>query len=171
MKIKNSALVAMVVSLGFASAAFAADGTINFTGKITDTACTVSSDSITTPVALGTVSSKAFSGSGTTAAATKFTINIASCPDTVTSASVRFDGTPNTANNKVLAVTGGATNVGIGIYEADSSTLIPLQNNSKAQALVTGTNQLSYIAKYYAVADGVTAGDANATATFTITYQ
>lgn len=171
MKIKNSALVAMVVSLGFASAAFAADGTINFTGKITDTACTVASDSVTKPVTLDTVSSKAFSGAGTTAAATKFTINIASCPDTVTSASVRFDGTPSTANSQVLAVTGGATNVGIGIYEDDSTTLIPLQNNSKAQTLGTGANVLTYVAKYYATAAGVTAGDANATATFTITYQ
>lgn len=171
MKIKNSALVAMVASLGFASAAFAADGTINFTGKITDTACTIASDSITKAVSLGTVSSKAFSGSGSTAAATRFTINIASCPESVTSASVRFDGTPNSGNSNILAVTGGATNVGIGIYEADSSTLIPLQSDSKAQALTTSASQLSYIAKYYATAASVGAGDANATATFTITYQ
>lgn len=173
MNIRNSALVAVMASLGFASTAFAADGTINFVGNITDTACQVSSASATQTVELGTVSSKAFSVSGDTAAAKRFTINVSSCPDSISSATIRFDGPANAANNQILALSSGqtATNVGVAIYENDSATLIPLLQESAPQTLVKDNNQLSYVAKYYATATGVTAGTANASATFTITYN
>lgn len=173
MRIKNSVLAAAIVSLGFASSAFAADGTINFIGNITDTACQVTAANASQDVTLGTVASSAFTNAGDTAAATKFTIKVSSCPDTVTSASVRFDGEPSAANNQILALTSGqtATNVGIGLYESDSTTLIGLQNDSAPQTLVQGDNNLTYVAKYYATATGVTAGTANASTTFTITYK
>ncbi len=173
MKLKNSVLATVVASLGFASTAFAADGTINFIGTITDTACQVTTANASQNVTLGTVSAKAFTAAGDTAAATKFTIKVSSCPDTVTSASIRFDGEPTQANNQILALTAGqtATNVGVGIYENDSSTLIGLQKDSAPQTLAKGDNDLTFVAKYYATAAGVTAGSANASTTFTITYK
>ncbi len=70
------------------SAANAADGTINFTGEIIDSACTVSTTSADQTVVLGTVSNKAFSAAGDTAAATAFQIDLTDCPATVTSATV-----------------------------------------------------------------------------------
>lgn len=173
MRIKNSALIAMVASLSIASAASAADGTINFIGNITDTACQVTTANATQDVTLGNVAASAFTGAGDSAAATRFTIKVSSCPSAVTAASIRFDGTPDSNNNQILALSSGqtATNVGVGIYESDSATLIGLQKDSAAQTLAAGENELSFVAKYVATASGVTSGTANASATFTITYQ
>jgi major type 1 subunit fimbrin (pilin) len=50
-------LIATAAALFSAQYANAADGTINFTGSITDTACTVNTSSTNQTVALGTVSS------------------------------------------------------------------------------------------------------------------
>jgi len=166
-------LVAAALS-AVSSLAFSADGTINFTGNITDTACTVDPASASQTVNLGTVASTAFSAAGSTASPTRFTINLSSCPAAVASANVRFDGTTSNANNSVLALNSDqtATNVGVAIYEQDSSTQIPVGNASANKTLSSsGPNTLTYIAKYYATATPVTAGTANSTATFTIAYN
>ncbi|WP_392553290.1 fimbrial protein [Orbus wheelerorum] len=170
---KNKLLIVIISFLSFSSEVFASDGTINFTGQITDTACSVSVANQIQSVSLGTVSVKAFSAAGDTASATKFTIKLSGCPKSATNASVSFDGAATT-DNRILALNTGdgvATNVGIGIYENDSSTLIGLQNHSKMQTLKEGDNELAYIAKYYAVAASVTPGAANATTTYTLIYQ
>lgn len=169
MKSKFAVLVAITASLGFIGTTTAADGTINFTGTITDNACTVDTGSSNQTVNLGTVSSKTF-----TAAPTRFNINLTSCPAAVTSASVRFDGATSAANNQILALNSGqtATNVGVALYEQDSTTLIPIASKSADRPITAaGPNVLTYIAKYYATATPVTAGTANSTATFTIAYN
>ena len=173
MRIKNIAIATAIASLGFTSAVYAADGTINFTGNITDKACTVGIAN-SGSVALGSVAATAFKQAGDTAAATNFTITLSACPEATKNATVTFDGTAS-SNNKVIALTttsGVATNVGVGIYEADSSTAITLREPAKQQALTADTaNVLTYVAKYVALGSGVTAGPANATTTFTVTYQ
>lgn len=175
MKIKNSAMAIAVAmaSFGFASTAFAADGTINFKGSITDVACEITTASASQDVTLGNVSAKSFSAAGDTAAATKFTIKVSGCPDSISGAAVRFDGEVDAVNNQILALSPGesATNVGIAIYESDSSTLIPMQTDSATKSLESGDNDLNFIAKYYATSANVTAGSANASTTFTITYK
>lgn len=171
-KISKVLLVPVLAVVSFAS--LAADGTINFTGTITDTACTVDTASANQTVNLGTVARTGFSAVGSTSAATKFTIGLTSCPSSVTAARVKFDGTANSTNSNLLALNTDqtATNVGIGIYEQDGSTLIPLASQSASKALSsTATNTLTYVAKYYAVATPVGAGTANSTATFSIVYN
>ncbi|EJL89943.1 fimbrial protein [Pantoea sp. GM01] len=174
MKSKLALLVAITASLGIVGTSTAADGTINFTGTITDNACTVDTGSANQTVNLGTVSTKTFTGAGVTASPTRFTINLTSCPATVTSASVRFDGATSSANNQILALNSGqtATNVGVALYEQDSSTLIPIASKSVDRPITaTGPNVLTFIAKYYATATPVAAGSANSTANFTIAYN
>lgn len=165
-------LFAIITAFLSAPYAHAADGTINFTGTITETACSVNIS--TQSVDLGTVSASALTGLGTTAAPTRFTISLITCPIAVSTAKVRFDGTTAVGNSSILKLNVGetATNVGVAIYEDDSSTLIPVGSPSAAKTLVsTGTNDLTYIAKYMATGTPVSAGSANATATFTITYS
>jgi major type 1 subunit fimbrin (pilin) len=171
---KIALLVALTASLGFVGTSIAADGTINFTGTITDNACTVDTGSANQTVNLGTVSSTTFTGAGVTAAPTRFNINLTNCPAAVTTASVRFDGATSAANNQILALSSGqtATNVGVALYEQDSSTLIPIASKTADRPITaTGPNVLTYIAKYYATATPVTAGTANSSATFTIGYN
>jgi len=157
------------------SSAYAADGSINFTGNITDAACTVDTDSASQTINLGTVSSKAFQAAGATAAPTKFDIKLTQCPVTVTSASVKFDGSIDSNNSDLLALSNSSTAQGLGvaIYESNSATQIPLLTASAAQTIdsAAATNTLSFVAKYMATANTVTAGSANAVTDFTIVYN
>lgn len=171
---KKLALISAILSLSALQATYAADGVINFNGTITGTACVVDPSAISQPVELGTVSTAAFSGgSGATAAAKRFNIVLKSCPASVTSASVRFDGTTNAANPSILALSSGqsATNVGVAIYEQDSATLIPVGTSSASVALQEDVdNTLTYFAKYMATG-AVGAGSAKSSTSFTVTYQ
>lgn len=172
---KNKLLFLMFFA---ATPALAADGTINFTGEILESACQVDTSSANQTVELGKVSASAFDQSGATAAATKFDIKLTNCPTTdgsPTIASVKFDGTNNTTNPDILALTGTSTakDVGIAIYEKDGATLIPMSNKSQDNTIDTTSSAvtLSFIAKYMSTAAKVGAGTANGTTNFTIIYK
>lgn len=158
--------------------AFAADGQVNFKGEIIDAGCNVvNTESNPVEVVLGKVAKTAFTGAGSVASATTpFTLLLTDCPETATSAKVKFDGNPLNGDNNVLALTqeaGVATGVGVQIFD-NTSTLLPLFSESKTYALQTGVgvvNKLDFIARYIAVDDNVTPGPANSTASFTINYN
>lgn len=163
-----------LAAISLCGTASAADGTINFTGTIRDTACTVDTASANQTVNLGTVAATSFGSAGSTAAASRFTINLTGCPTAVTTASIRFDGPLASGNSNLLALSSGqtATNVGVGIYQQDSATLIPVAKASAPVTLSsTGTNTLNFVAKYVSTAATVGAGSANAVATFTVAYN
>jgi len=169
-----SLFITAVTSAVISFAAVAADGTINFTGSITDTACTVDAASANQTVKLGTVATSSFGAAGATAAAARFSINLTGCPAAAKTASVRFDGPVASANSSVLNLSSGqtATNLGVGLYQQDSTTLIPIGSPTPSVPITTsGTNTFNFIAKYYAISTPVGAGTANATATFTVAYN
>lgn len=170
---KNATIIAAIMTASLSSA-YAADGQINFTGTITDAACTIV-NSMSNPLAvnLGTVSSKAFNGAGSTAAPTKFTITLKDCPATVKSAKVKFDGASDTNDTSILKLTqvsGAATGVGIQLSD-NTNTVVPLYTESAAYPLTTGDNNLDFVARYKATAQTVTSGPANSTSDFTIVYN
>ena len=113
--------------------AMAADGTIHFTGSITDQTCKIDTGSQNLPVNLGNVAQTALNGAkGMRAAPTQFTINVSECPETVTGANVKFDGTSDNNDQSLLALdsgTGIATGVGIQIADKNG-TAIPLHSAS-----------------------------------------
>ncbi|MEX6122245.1 fimbrial protein [Providencia hangzhouensis] len=80
-----------------------ASGTINFTGEITDIACTVDSNSKNLNVDLGKVSAKSLAAQGEVAGLKDFTIKLVDCP-TNSKVTVRFGGTRDTADNDILAI-------------------------------------------------------------------
>lgn len=164
----------LIVSAGIASSAQAADGTIKFTGNITDQTCTVDTGSKNLPVSLGSVAQSALNGAkGMKAAPTKFTINVSACPATVTGANVKFDGTSDSNDQSLLALdsgTGIATGVGIQIADKNG-TPISLHTNSSDYALAAGANALDFVARYVSTGPAVTTGTANGTSEFTIIYK
>jgi major type 1 subunit fimbrin (pilin) len=175
----NKKIITLALFAASISAAQAADGTINFTGNVTETACEVQTNS---SVALGNIQKSAFSsGAGATAGATRFTITLANCPISTTSATVKFDGTANSTNSSLLALNTGSTATGLGValFEADGSTPIPLATASNAITLATtGADEsavngatATYVAKYMSTAAAVTAGTADATTNFTVSYN
>jgi major type 1 subunit fimbrin (pilin) len=166
--------VGMMLLAGSVSAQ-AYDGTVNFQGEIVDSACTVDIGAGNTmTVDMGKVNKSAFTGAGSTASATKFTLKLKDCPETITSATVKFDGTAYSGDDSVLALTqetGVATGVGIQLSDRTQSVL-PLFTASSSYPLAAKTeNTLDFYARYIAMADTVTAGPANSVATFTMNYN
>lgn len=159
---------------GAAATAQAADGTIQFNGTIIDAACTVTPASAGQTVTLGQVSDSALSSVGATAAATAFQIDLTSCPAAATTAAIKFDGTPYQGDNSALELTnvsGVATGVGIEIRDADNSVLPLFTASNPVTLSQTGTNSLKFSAAYVAKSATVTAGPADATATFSVIYN
>ncbi|MBN6030574.1 MULTISPECIES: fimbrial protein [Pantoea] len=171
---KTLIAIALMATSAISSSAFASDGAVNFTGTITDAACTIDTASQNQDVFLGNIARTAFSGAGSLAAAKKFTLVLTDCPDTVTGATVRFDGTQVSGDNSILALTAGdSTATGVGVQISDSQNkVVPLFEDSSVYPLVsTGPNNLDFSARYISVADDVTVGDANAVTQFTVVYQ
>ena len=175
---KKNRIVAALLVAGFSSAAFAGgDGQVNFTGEITDTACTIA-NTVANPlnVDLGKVARTELDGGANKTTARKgFVIALTSCPAALdgTNAKVRFDGTPATGNSDVLALTnesGVATGVGIQLSNSDGSAL-PLLQDSIDYPLTGGDNNLNFMAGYISTAAAVTAGPANGTANFSVVYN
>lgn len=172
---KKIALSMLLMTAGslFATA-YAADGTIRFTGSITDQTCKVDTGSQSLNVDLGKVAQTALNGAaGMQASPTRFTLALSDCPETVTGATIKFDGTSDAVNQKLLALdsgTGVATGVGIQIADKNG-TEIPLHTTSPDYALATGSNTLDFVARYVSTGTAVTTGTANGTSQFTINYK
>ncbi|WP_407438857.1 fimbrial protein [Lelliottia sp.] len=153
---------------------FANDGTVKFTGEIIDSACTIDiGASNTMTVDLGKVAKTAFTGKDSVASATKFILKMKDCPSTVTSASVKFDGTGYKGDDSVLALTdetGVATGVAIELSDS-TQTVVPLFTPSTSVTLVEGANEMPFYARYKQMETAVTAGPANSTAQFTVNYN
>ncbi|OCJ21182.1 MULTISPECIES: fimbrial protein [Serratia] len=174
---KNLIAAIVTVSTLSAASAMAADGEVHFKGEIIDSACEVVNN-VSNPldVTLGQVAKTAFTGAGSTAAATKFTLQLKNCPDSVTKAAVKFDGTAEGGDNNVLQLTqesGVATGVGIQLSDA-SNAVLPLFTASTSYTLVAGStvNNLDFVARYIATTDDdITAGPANSVASFSVIYN
>lgn len=155
------------------SASYAADGEINFTGSVIDTACTMDIGANNKmSVILGNVAKTAFSGPDSVSSVTEFDIKLKSCPE-VTTASVKFDGVTVPGNNEVLALTeetGAATGVGIQITD-QANKIVTFKTATDSYPLAAGDNTLPFFASFIQTDAAVVAGTANATAQFTINYN
>ncbi|EPO1784649.1 fimbrial protein [Cronobacter turicensis] len=158
------------------SSAMAFDGTVKFTGEIVDQACTVNIGTDNTlTVDMGKVSKTAFTGVGTDASTTKFTIKLKDCPAAVTSAKVKFDGAPDASDSSLLALdsaSDAAKGVAIKLMTVDKEAL-PLHsvNDYSYKLSSTEENNLDFYAAYRSTSATVTAGKANSVANFTVNYN
>lgn len=174
---KNIIAAAIVATAALSmSNAFAAAGIVNFNGEILDAACTVDVGSQNQTVELGKYNKSEFSAAGDVTAATKFDIVLKDCPETVTSAAVRFDGTPDASDSTLLAIDGSvadaATGVAINLMTADKADLPLHGSNSYRYALSSTTdNTLDFYAQYKSTDASVTAGPANSVANFSVVYN
>lgn len=169
---KNLLAVAVLSASAFTSSVFAADGALNITGSIIEKSCTVDTDSQNKQIVLGKIGKTAFDANKT-AGAKAFNLVLTGCPNTVSSATVRFDGTQIQGQSGLLALTADAdkaTGIGVQLLD-DASNVINIGNDSRVYDLEENKdNVLGFVARYYAY-DTVNAGSANATANFTVAYQ
>ena len=140
-------------------------------GNVSVIACSVNTDSTNLAVSLPMVSTSALPAIGSTAAATRFSINL-SCQS-----GSNVSITLNTANagsgTGVIAPTTGtgmAQNIGVQLLDG-SLTPVTFNTTKSLGATPNGTLSIPYYARYYRTASPITGGNVTATATFTLTYQ
>ncbi|MBL5825957.1 fimbrial protein [Serratia fonticola] len=170
---KHFTLSVAALSFLAASNAFAADGTINFTGEIIDSACTVTIPNI--DVEFGTVAASSFGSVGDTVSPKGFQISLTGCPAAVTAsgATVRFEGTPDATNPELFSIGAASTAAGVGItlLDAKANLVTPNSDSSVYTLTATGTNVLDFVAKLKSTDATITAGLISTSANFTIVYQ
>lgn len=181
--IQATAVLVSVFLSGAASAAGSvptfkgAGGNVEFTGEIVDSSCNVTSTSKNLHVDLGHWAKSYFTSVGDETTKKPFSINVDNCPASVTSVAVLFDGQKDKTDPTLLEVAAGsaggtaATGVAIKLYNASNASQIQLGQLSEAVAPVSAKAQLDFLADYRATTTRVTAGPANATATFLMVYN
>lgn len=176
--------VSLAVAL-LAGGAYASDGTISITGKITDASCSINIDGSTTgdaTVELPVVSASSLQAPTDTAGLTQFRMELSGCTaSTGTLSSVRAYFEPTNVN----AATGnlvnldssatGAKNVEIQIVN-DQGGAIDLRDNSNNLPTPvdpdTSTATLVYAAQYIGTANGAAvAGDVNTDLMYSLEYN
>lgn len=151
--------------------ASAYDVQINVNGNIVNTTCDVDTNSANLNVAMGDQPISALNTAvGVTSPDISFSIKLVNCSDVATGVNIAFSGTVSSDTALLKLDDGGATGIGIEILD-DNKTQIPVNVASKNYPLNAGVdNTLNFYARYKTESLPVTAGDANATATFTLTY-
>jgi P pilus assembly protein, pilin FimA len=173
---KNLLTVAAFIISASATSAYATNGKVNFTGEIIESTCTVTSGDQNKDVFIGKYPTSAFTAVGDVTASKAFTINLEKCE--AGDYSLRFDGATVAGNPNLLSVD-NAGGVGIEILTNDEKTVPINQDADASSPWVTvastsdnsGTAIFNLKARYKSFQDTVTAGTANANATFTIEYK
>lgn len=152
-----------------------ANVTLNGTNTVTSAACSVASSNINVP--LGDHDKGEFTGVGVTSTWNTFNIDL-EC-DKSASINVQIDATQDPSN--VAGVikldnagnSGTASGVGVQLwYAANGGTAVQFGQQSHYYTSPYGGHETVQLqARYYQTAQTVTAGQANATATFTLTYK
>ncbi|MEL4016775.1 fimbrial protein [Dryocola clanedunensis] len=147
---------------------------LQLTGTILSRTCVVSAGSESLVVTLGNVNSARFNGAGSGSRYEPFTLTLEKCGSVASNVSVTFNGTADSRDPQLLAVAAAAdraTGVGIAIYDRDKN-LLPINTEGESTALTPGQAKvtLEFYARYLANGEEVTAGSANASATFMLNY-
>ncbi|TQI81985.1 minor fimbrial subunit [Serratia fonticola] len=174
--LKSSVLCAALAAAGISTSALAADATLNITGTIKASPCTVVADD-----ASGNVNVKL--GDDIQAASLTpqkgsewkpFDLKLKDCPDTTTAVVAAFTGTPatETGGEDLYKNTGDATKVQIELQNRTAGTRLGNGSNMKVD-VVGATNDATFPlqARAYSVEGGVTPGTVVGTVQVAFTYQ
>ncbi|AZD69490.1 Pilin (type 1 fimbria component protein) [Pseudomonas chlororaphis] len=190
-------IVSMAIAGAVSTSALAADGTINFTGEIVAASCSITGGTGATAggnkgaqtidINLGKVSTDSIGGTsgGGVAGGKNINLNL-DCGTTakgLTSVKLQFDPANGSGidlkNGSLLKTTGTAKGVAIGLYDSNNKLLNLAANETINGALTSSgedpntkyTAKLDLRAGYVANGEAVTAGTANGTLPFTLTYE
>lgn len=139
--------------------------------------CKITDDSKNINVFLGRHNKTAFTGLNSTTAPIPFNINLTEC-ENVGSVFMQFNATADSAMaaNEVIKIDDqpeGASGLGVQILTAGGA-LVPLNQVSQIWSGSKGSQtnyRFAYQARYIQTQPSVTAGEANASATFVVTYN
>lgn len=174
MKKITMALFFIFVFIGGANASDTATAYMTVTYTEVAPACTFMPDYSTSTVLMGTWSLQDFTSVGYTTEPVSFHLALRCNQDFPDGIEIKFSGATDSNDPTVLALSnanssGVAQGIGVVIYD-DENNVVPLDSDSKAYTAASGNNDLLFKAAYKSVSSTVTAGVANATATFVIDY-
>lgn len=162
--------------LAFVSmSASASDGTITFSGSISDASCTIAVNN-GGAVTMPPVSATTLASTGATAGGSPITVELtdAGGGKCTGAAKLAFDGGDIdyvTGNLKNTAVTDAASNVQIQLVNADDTAIkLGDQSTVKGSSIVGNKASLQYKAKYISTG-AVTAGAVQSTVTYSVAYN
>ena len=148
-------------------------GVVEFSGEIVDASCNVTPVSKDVKVDLGKWAKSYFAAIGDETTKTAFTISVDSCPASVKTVAVLFDGQRDPTDSSLLALTpGGAAGVGIKLYNGGATaTQIKLGTVSARVPVNVDKADLPFFADYTSTVQSVTTGQANGVANFLMVYN
>lgn len=174
--LKNFALCVAIATVGVSNYVSAADATLNITGVVKASPCTVEADDTSgnINVDLGTSIQAASLTAGTGSDWKQFDLKLKDCPPTTTSVTAAFTGTPATEGGAgdMYRNTGDASKVQIELQ--DRTTSIRKGNASTMTAMVSTASYDATFplqARAYSVEGGVTPGSIVGTVQVTFTYE
>ncbi|EIX9036621.1 fimbrial protein [Klebsiella oxytoca] len=186
MKVNTLLLSTAIASACFMSTAMAADGVINFEGKLVANTCDITIDGQASPatVTLPTVSVNTLANVGDTTGRTSFNIGLSNCQGvTSTTTAAAFYEAGATVDSTTFqlvntaAAADAATNVQLQLLDGSDASYSKInignqdQNTKTAQvALNNGAATLPYAVQYYAT-DAATPGQVSSQVNFSINYQ
>jgi type 1 fimbria pilin len=158
-------------------------GKINFTGAVVAAPCAVDVDNNGQSVMLGQVATNKLSTKGDSSSAVPFSIKLSGCELTssdatgnYTSATITFSGL-TAGDSSTLALTSGssgeqlAKNVGLQILQNNKPVMVDGSAPTKESSIIAGSNEIPFSAAYVATADKASAGVANSTVSFRVSYK
>lgn len=154
---------------------YAYDTFIEVKANVTNSTCTVDTKSKNITVELGNISTKDFISTIVEQQQTPmvpFSITLFDCQPENQSVKVNFIGDSPLSDNRLLALNpDSAKGVAIALMD-ESGAVIPINQSSQSYPLLPNQeNTLQFYARYTAISLPVSAGKANATATFLLEYQ
>ncbi|MCP1107080.1 type 1 fimbrial protein [Serratia nevei] len=164
---RNYLIASTLATVIAAAPAMAADGVINFTGKVLNSSCAVDP---TLDVKMGDVTASAFSEVGAESTKQAFKLTLKNCPVNLSTAQIKFEGA-NAGDSKELFKLndGGAEGLGLRISNEKNAPIVP-GGVSVVPLEGKTTYELPYYASYQSTGP-VTMGDANASVQFSVSYN
>lgn len=149
------------------------DVLVSVKGNLIANTCVVAADSLEKNVPLGDIGTRQLSKAGAVSnIKTPFTLTLEACGPTFSGVKIRFSGTPDDIDPRLLKVAeGGATGVAVQILDQEGA-LVPLDTQTTAYGEAGNDSvQMNFYARLIATGPEVNAGDVSAIATWTTEYQ
>lgn len=169
----------MMVSGAAVATPGANSSTINFTGKIVEVPCVLSTDSQDQNIDLGNAATSQLADPGSSSTPVPVKITLENCNvDTYKNASFTFTGLSTDSNSKALdnTNTSGASHVGVEIKDKNDTNVVfdgtTAAGDTDISAVEAGGSfTTDFTADMISLDGGATAGDVSAQTTFTVAYN
>lgn len=165
-------LAALIITPFVAMPSIAHDVTVNITGTVTNTTCSVSPSSINKTVDIGSFNAMAFAHPGESTEPKQFTIDLQNCGAVANGMNISFSGTTDDNNPELLKLSPESSAGGIAIELMDSAQKIIPIGSSLAYPITAGAANVSLVFYASMVANGeeVKTGHVISSVTFDTSY-